>query len=84
MDRISATLGIFLLGMFYRRIVFRHSNDTQGGFVGPVFDSYGPSGLMICGTVLYFLSAICTSFSTGYQHYLLSQGVLFGVSVGLL
>jgi MFS family permease len=59
-------------------------HDTQGGFIGPIFDSHGPSGLMICGTALYFLSAICTSFSTGYQHYLLSQGVLFGVSVGFL
>ncbi|KAK2465795.1 hypothetical protein APHAL10511_002339 [Amanita phalloides] len=55
-----------------------------GGFIGPIFDSYGPSGLMACGTVMYLLSAICTSFSTRYQYYLLSQGILFGASVALL
>ncbi|KAF8727497.1 hypothetical protein AX14_007356 [Amanita brunnescens Koide BX004] len=55
-----------------------------GGFIGRFFDSHGPSGLMVCGTTLYLLSAICTSFSTGYQDYLLSQGVLFGVSVAFL
>ncbi|KAF8633772.1 hypothetical protein AX15_001278 [Amanita polypyramis BW_CC] len=55
-----------------------------GGFIGPLFDAYGPFSLMACGTILYFLSAICTSFSTAYHEYLLSQGILFGVSVGLL
>ncbi|PFH53268.1 hypothetical protein AMATHDRAFT_137721 [Amanita thiersii Skay4041] len=56
----------------------------SGGFIGRLFDLYGPCGLMTCGTVLYLLSAVFTSLSTKYYHFALSQGILFGISVGLL
>ena len=75
----------FLVRLSLCPIMVRSFNmPYKGGFIGRMFDSYGPSGLMVCGTTLYFLSTICTSFSSGYQEYLLSQGVLFGVSVAFL
>ncbi|KAM6493808.1 Major facilitator superfamily domain containing protein [Amanita muscaria] len=55
-----------------------------GGFIGRLFDAYGPFFLMISGTALYLLSTICTSFSTRYYQFILSQGMLFGISIGLL
>ncbi|KAF8636191.1 hypothetical protein AX17_003679 [Amanita inopinata Kibby_2008] len=56
----------------------------SGGIIGRAFDACGPRGLMACGTILYLLSAVFTSLSTRYYMYVLSQGVLFGFSVGLL
>ncbi|KIK70008.1 hypothetical protein GYMLUDRAFT_535541 [Collybiopsis luxurians FD-317 M1] len=56
----------------------------SGGPIGYMFDKYGPRNLMLVGTVLYVLSMMMTSISTHYYHYLLSQGLLFGLGVGLL
>jgi hypothetical protein len=56
----------------------------QGGIIGRAFDTRGPFCLMASGTVLHLLSTICTSFSTRYYEYILSQGALFGISIGLL
>lgn len=83
------SLQLWVLFFLVRSILVPHYGSViqraiQGGFIGRIFDSYGPFGLMVCGTTLYFLSTICTSFSSGYQEYLLSQGVLFGISVAFL
>ncbi|KAK7453405.1 hypothetical protein VKT23_011670 [Stygiomarasmius scandens] len=56
----------------------------SGSAIGYLFDLYGPTVLMACGTVCFVLSAVLTSISTHYYHYILSQGILFGVGVGLL
>ncbi|TEB24234.1 MFS general substrate transporter [Coprinellus micaceus] len=56
----------------------------SGGFVGRVFDSFGPTGLMLAGSVCYALSVVATAFSAQYPHYMASQGLFFGLSVGLL
>ncbi|KAJ7069261.1 major facilitator superfamily domain-containing protein [Mycena amicta] len=56
----------------------------SGGFIGKIFDVYGPRWLMIFGTILYVFSIMMTSISTRYYHYLLSQGLLFGLGVGML
>ncbi|EAU80861.2 hypothetical protein CC1G_03037 [Coprinopsis cinerea okayama7 len=56
----------------------------SGGFIGRVFDSYGPRYLMLLGSVLYAASVIATSVSTQYYEFMLSQGLLFGLAVGLL
>ncbi|KAH6907656.1 major facilitator superfamily domain-containing protein [Coprinopsis sp. MPI-PUGE-AT-0042] len=55
-----------------------------GGFIGRAFDSYGPRVLMLSGTFFYALSVVTTSMSVKYWHYMLSQGLLFGLAVGLL
>ena len=49
-----------------------------------MFDAYGPTGLMIAGTLCCLTSSMTTSVSTEYYQYILSQGVLFGLGVGLL
>ncbi|KAI6166694.1 major facilitator superfamily domain-containing protein [Pisolithus thermaeus] len=56
----------------------------MGGPVGRMFDAWGPSPLLILGTVISVLSLIFTSVATQYYQYLLAQGVLFGLSVALL
>ncbi|KAF5343790.1 hypothetical protein D9757_014116 [Collybiopsis confluens] len=56
----------------------------SGGPIGYMFDKYGPRVLMLVGTVLYVLSIMMTSISKQYYQYILSQGVLFGLGVGLL
>ncbi|KAJ3853408.1 major facilitator superfamily domain-containing protein [Lentinula lateritia] len=56
----------------------------SGGPIGYIFDKYGPRMLMMVGTICYVLSIMMTSISTQYYQYILSQGVLFGLGVGLL
>ncbi|TFK22930.1 MFS general substrate transporter [Coprinopsis marcescibilis] len=56
----------------------------SGGFIGRVFDSYGPKLLMFAGSGLYAVSVVATSLSTQYYEYMLSQGLLFGLATGLL
>ncbi|KAF8148223.1 MFS general substrate transporter [Crassisporium funariophilum] len=56
----------------------------SGAPIGRLFDAYGPTGLMLAGSFCYITSIILTSFCTEYYQYLLSQGILFGLGVGLL
>ncbi|KZT22827.1 MFS general substrate transporter [Neolentinus lepideus HHB14362 ss-1] len=56
----------------------------SGGFIGRIFDSYGPRVLMILGTLLHSFSLMMTSLSTEYYQFILCQGVLFGLSTGML
>ncbi|KAF7320498.1 Monocarboxylate permease-like protein [Mycena chlorophos] len=56
----------------------------SGGVVGMIFDVYGPRWLMCSGTVVYVLSIMLTSISTRYYQYILAQGLLFGLGVGML
>jgi hypothetical protein len=57
---------------------------VQGYPIGRLFDIYGPTHLMSVGTVCYFVSIMLTSVSGEYYQYILTQGVLFGLGVGLL
>ncbi|CAK5274464.1 unnamed protein product [Mycena citricolor] len=56
----------------------------SGGPIGQVFDVYGPRWIMLAGTVIYVLGIMLTSISTQYYQYLLAQGILFGLGVGLM
>ncbi|KAI0345501.1 MFS general substrate transporter [Trametopsis cervina] len=56
----------------------------SGGFVGRFFDAYGPRVLMIPGTAILVFSIMITSVCKEYYQYILGQGVLFGLGVGLL
>ncbi|OCH92818.1 MFS general substrate transporter [Obba rivulosa] len=56
----------------------------SGGFIGRLFDAYGPRVIMIPGTAILVLSIMVTSVSTQYYQYVLGQGVLFGLGVGML
>ncbi len=56
----------------------------QGGFIGRMFDVYGPRIIMALGTAIYVLSIVLTSFARNYYDYLLAQGILSGLGVGML
>ncbi|OBZ67723.1 Riboflavin transporter MCH5 [Grifola frondosa] len=56
----------------------------SGGFVGRFFDAYGPRVIMLPGTVVLTFSIMMTSISTQYYQYILSQGILFGLGVGMI
>ncbi|EJF55723.1 MFS general substrate transporter [Dichomitus squalens LYAD-421 SS1] len=56
----------------------------SGGFVGRLFDAYGPRVIMVPGTVTLVLSIMMTSLSTRFYQYILAQGVLFGLGVGMI
>lgn len=56
----------------------------SGATIGRLFDAYGPTLLMITGTLCCLASTITTSFCKEYYQYILSQGILFAVGVGLL
>ena len=58
--------------------------NHQGATVGRLFDAYGPTWLMISGTLCCFISTVTTSVCKEYYQYILSQGILFGLGVGLL
>lgn len=52
--------------------------------MGHVFDAYGPRVLMIPGTVILVFSIMMTSICKAYYQYILVQGVLFGLGVGMV
>ncbi|KAJ6475589.1 MFS general substrate transporter [Mycena sanguinolenta] len=56
----------------------------SGGLIGRFFDAYGPRPIMIVGSIVYVFSIMMTSISTQYYQYMLAQGVLFGLGVGML
>ncbi|KAF9063316.1 MFS general substrate transporter [Rhodocollybia butyracea] len=56
----------------------------SGGPIGYLYDMYGPRALMLVGTLCCVLGIMMTSISTQYYQYILSQGILFGLGVGLL
>ncbi|KAH9887037.1 MFS general substrate transporter [Cubamyces lactineus] len=56
----------------------------SGGFIGRVFDMYGPRIIMALGTALYVASIMLTSVAVTYYDYILAQGILSGLGVGML
>ncbi|KAF7298581.1 Monocarboxylate permease-like protein [Mycena indigotica] len=78
-----AWIGSLQLWMFFFSLT-RSFHGAQGGLVGKIFDIYGPRWLMASGTILYVFSIVMTSLSTRYYQYLLAQGLLFGLGVGML
>ena len=56
----------------------------KGGFIGRIFDAHGPRILMIPGTAVLVFSVMITSICKAYYQYILVQGVLFGLGVGMV
>lgn len=90
MDWIHSALGVLLFRKFSRVVLSAICNlllsgiALQGGFIGRIFDEFGPRVLMLVGTLIYVTSIMATSFATQYYQYILSQGILFGLGVGML
>ncbi len=49
-----------------------------------MFDVYGPRVIMALGTVTYVVSIVLTSMARDYREYIIAQGVLSGLGVGML
>ncbi|EPQ54896.1 monocarboxylate permease [Gloeophyllum trabeum ATCC 11539] len=56
----------------------------SGGFIGRIFDCHGPRLVMVLGALLHSFSLMMTSLSTEYYQFILCQGILFGLSTGML
>ncbi|KAI9068738.1 MFS general substrate transporter [Trametes sanguinea] len=56
----------------------------SGGVLGRVFDAYGPRVILIPGSILLVVSTMMMSFCTKYYQFLLVQGLLTGLSYGML
>ncbi|KAL6308821.1 MFS general substrate transporter [Sparassis latifolia] len=56
----------------------------SGGFIGRIFDLCGSRVMMSLGTLIYVCSLMATSVATKYYQFILTQGILFGLGVGLL
>ncbi|EIW52339.1 MFS general substrate transporter [Trametes versicolor FP-101664 SS1] len=56
----------------------------SGGFIGRIFDARGPRVIMIPGTIVLVFSTMMTSLSSKYYQYVLTQGILFGLGVGMM
>ncbi|CAG8094495.1 unnamed protein product [Penicillium nalgiovense] len=52
--------------------------------VGPMFDRYGPKGLLIAGTACYVTGLLLLAESHLYWHFVLTLGVLSGTGAALL
>ncbi|KAJ5142549.1 Major facilitator superfamily domain general substrate transporter [Penicillium bovifimosum] len=52
--------------------------------VGPMFDRYGPKGILIAGTALYVTGLMVLAESYRYWHFVLTLGVLSGTGGALL
>ncbi|KAF8838483.1 MFS general substrate transporter [Paxillus ammoniavirescens] len=55
-----------------------------GGPIGCMFDAYGPTPLLCCGSIILVSSNILTSIAVHYYQYLLAQGILFGAGAAML
>ncbi|PPQ80776.1 hypothetical protein CVT25_001913 [Psilocybe cyanescens] len=56
----------------------------SGASIGRLFDAYGPTWLMVAGTICYSVSMMLMSICTQYYQYVLCQGILLGLGVGLV
>ncbi|KAG1771110.1 MFS general substrate transporter [Suillus placidus] len=56
----------------------------SGGFIGRLFDAYGPTPLLASGTLIYTLSLMMTSLATRYYEFMIAQGFLLGLGAGLV
>ncbi|KAF8073375.1 major facilitator superfamily domain-containing protein [Lyophyllum atratum] len=56
----------------------------SGGLIGHLFDRFGPNWLIIAGSLIFVFSIMMTSLSSRFYQYILAQGILFGLGVGLL
>jgi nitrate/nitrite transporter NarK len=56
----------------------------KGAPIGRAFDLYGPRPIMTLGTAVLVFSIMMTSISKEYYQYVLSQGILFGLGVGMM
>lgn len=65
-------------------IFFLSDLILKGGPIGRAFDLYGPRPIMTLGTATLVFSVMMTSISKQYYQYILSQGILFGLGVGMM
>ena len=90
LDWILTIMGILFLCTFLicsYFILTSHPNaffNPQGATIGRLFDAHGPTRLMVAGTLCCLISTMTTSVCREYYQYILSQGILFGLGVGLL
>jgi MFS family permease len=52
--------------------------------IGPLFDTYGPRNLLICGSLANFTCYILLAQCTDYWHFMLCLGILGGVSSAVI
>ncbi|KAJ5132090.1 MFS general substrate transporter [Penicillium atrosanguineum] len=52
--------------------------------IGPIFDRYGPTGILITGTGCYVAGLLLLAECTLYWHFMLTLGVLTGTGAALL
>ncbi|EIW79979.1 MFS general substrate transporter [Coniophora puteana RWD-64-598 SS2] len=55
-----------------------------GGLVGRLFDAYGPTSLISSGSLILTLSLMLTSISYEYWHFIVAQGLIYGIGFALL
>ena len=84
-DRVTAAVDL----LFLCEDIIAHSRratytEVKGGFIGRWFDAYGPRVIMIPGTLILVFSIMMTSLATQYYQYILAQGILFGLGVGMM
>lgn len=97
MDRLDTVMGFFLLGalslidLFTFRVysfppiyLLVFSCTKQGTFVGHFFDRHGPRGLLALGSTILIFSTMVTSLCKEYYQFMLCQGILGGLGIGML
>lgn len=86
MDRIAAAMGAVLLGKLKAAYCKIRDADLlpKGGFLGRIFDAFGPHVILIPGSILLVFATMVTSICTQYYQFLLAQGLLTGLSYGML
>ena len=85
-------IGSLQLWVFFFSVSAPFVSDTtkgskpfhQGAIVGRCFDRYGPRPLLLTGAAIYVSSVMIISECKTYYQYLLAQGILFGLGVGLM
>lgn len=85
MDWLRSALGLLHFSeLLSHQFISDLPNSLKGGFIGRLFDAYGPTLLLAAGTVILTFSLMMTSLATKYYELILAQGIVFGVGFGLL
>lgn len=52
--------------------------------IGPVFDAYGPTGLMLSGLVLYIATYVAMGYCEAYWHFIVVVGIVAGMATSII
>jgi hypothetical protein len=82
----SLQVWVFFFSVCYACSIsgYQDAQLYQGAFIGRLFDTHGPKRLILAGAVTLTLGLMITSLCTTFYQFILAQGILVGIGMGLV